>query len=270
MKLTSPSGVGDQREKIIQWVASSDTVGSFHQSICDQRQAGTGDWFLQSKTYQKWRSSPASFIWLHGIPGCGKTVLCSSIIKETISYCSLSVNHHLGFFYFSFSDTARQSTEIFIRSILRQLLLQRETLPSPIVDKWKKFRHTQPGLDTWREALRDVAEGNRETYVLVDALDECPSIAGERGKLLKFVESLLGMNVPNLHILVTSRKLSDVENALGSLGGFGPVGIRNADVDQDIVKYVEVEISQDEVMEQWPCALRKEVEKELGSRAHGM
>jgi len=106
--------------------------------------------------------------------------------------------------------------------------------------------------------------------VLVDALDECPSISGEREKLLKFVRSLVEMSLPNLHILVTSRKVSDVDYALGPLDPLGPFGIRNSDVDRDILGYVETEISQDRVMKQWPCELRQEAENELGSRANGM
>jgi len=264
------SAPGDQRNKIIQWVAANDMVGGFHQSVCDQRQPGTGDWFLQGDTYQRWKASAASFLWLHGIPGSGKTVLCSSIINDAVSYCSLRVNHHLAFFYFSFSDEARQSTDACIRSVLRQLLLQRDTLPARVVDIWKKSGHTQPALDTWREMLHAVVEGNRETFVLVDALDECPSLSGERERLLKFLRSLVEMHLPSLHILVTSRKVSDVERVLGQLGHFGPFGIRNAEVDRDIVKYVEVEIGQDSVMQQWPAGLRHEVERELGSRANGM
>ena len=171
---------------------------------------------------------------------------------------------------FSFSDGARQSTDVFIRSVLRQLLLQRDTLPARVVDIWKKFGHTQLALDTWKEMLHAVVEGNRETFVLVDALDECPSLSGERERLLKFLRSLVEMHLPSLHVLVTSRKVSDVERVLGRLGHFGPFGIRNAEVDRDIVKYVEVEIGQDPVMQQWPAGLRYEVERELGSRANGM
>ena len=110
----------------------------------------------------------------------------------------------------------------------------------------------------------------RETYVLVDAFDECPSLSGEPEKLLKFVRGLVEMKLPNLHILVTSRKVSDVEYVLNSLRVFKPFDICNAEVDQDIVKYIKVEIHQDRVMKQWPSSVREEVEKELGSKASGM
>lgn len=139
------------------------------------------------------------------------------------------------------------------------------------MDIWKKFGHTQPALDTWREALCDIVAGNvRKTYILVDALDECPGVSGERGKLLRFVAGLVELKLLNLHILVTSRKVGDVEYALSSLGGFRPFGIRNAEVDRDIVKYIEAEIGQDRVMKGWPSSVREEVEKELGSKANGM
>jgi hypothetical protein len=182
----------------------------------------------------------------------------------------MRANHHLGFFYFSFSDTTRQSTEVFIRSILRQLLLQRETLPDGVVNIWRMHGHTSPALGIWKDALRETVKGNRETFVLVDALDECPLHSGERLKLLRFLEEVVNMKLYNLHLLATSRRESDVERMLGRLGDIPPFSIQNAEVDQDILSYVEGEINQDEVMKLWPATLKFEVERELGSKAHGM
>ncbi len=42
-----------------------------------------------------------SFVWLHGLPSCAKTVLCSSTIEEAVAECSLRPNYHLVFFYWS-------------------------------------------------------------------------------------------------------------------------------------------------------------------------
>ncbi|KAM5357601.1 hypothetical protein ACJZ2D_016093 [Fusarium nematophilum] len=260
----------EQRDHIINWVSSGDNVSHFHNSVCDHRQINTGNWFLQGDTYARWKTSPNSFLWLHGIPGCGKTVLCSSIIKETVSFCSLRDNHFLSFFYFSFSDTERQSTDAFARSVLRQLLLQRESLPDAIVDVYRRYSHSCPTLGTWKSALKGTIQASKETYILVDALDECPSLLGERKKLLDFIKGLTDLELPNLHIIATSRKEQDVERALSRLGTCPPLSIQTSVVDEDIQSYVRSEISQDDVMSRWPTALQEEVHRELGSRANGM
>ncbi len=63
------------RAAIITWIAPTDIVDRLHDTVYEQRQANTGDWFLQREDYQSWRMRENSFLWLNGIPGCGKTVL---------------------------------------------------------------------------------------------------------------------------------------------------------------------------------------------------
>ncbi|KAH0543420.1 hypothetical protein FGG08_002278 [Glutinoglossum americanum] len=246
-----------KREKIIAWLAGSDIVESFHNIICEQRQAHTGDWFLQGSTYRQWRES-SGFLWLHGIPGCGKTVLC------------LRDAHHLAFFYFSFSDLERQRTDIFMRTILRQLLLQRSVVPDPIVDIYNRYGHSQPPGDVWKEALQSVIKAPGQTYIIIDALDECPTYSGERARLLDVLEALKPLRVQNLHVLATSRRERDIERAMLPLGTFSPFSIQNAEVDEDIRTHVKAKLAEDEITSQWPASLREDVEKELSTRAQGM
>lgn len=46
-----------------------------HQQAKQKRVGKTGQWFLGSDQFQSWLLEPNSFLWLHGIAGCGKTVL---------------------------------------------------------------------------------------------------------------------------------------------------------------------------------------------------
>jgi ankyrin repeat domain-containing protein 50 len=260
----------EQRTKIIRWVSTGDNVDTFHDEICNQRLAETGNWFLQGQTFREWRDSRESFLWVHGVPGCGKTVLCSSIIQHAVSFCSLRRNHHIGFFYFSFSDLSRSSTDSLARSVLRQLLLQRETLPDGVVDIYRRCGPRRPSTENWLSALRSVVKGKRQTYVIIDALDECSTQLGEQSRLVKFVKEMVNMRLSNLHVLATSRRNREIENALSQLGTFGPFGIQNAAVDEDILSYVKNEIRGDDMMKKWPDSLKQDVERELFSKAQGM
>ena len=47
-------------------------------------------------------------------------------------------------------------------------------------------------------------------YIVVDALDECSELGNTREKLV----AELGKFGPSVHILITSRRLGDIENAL--------------------------------------------------------
>ena len=57
--------------KIREWLSPPDPSLNYDKAL-EQRQADTGLWFLESPDYSKWKIDPASFLWLYGIPGCGK------------------------------------------------------------------------------------------------------------------------------------------------------------------------------------------------------
>ncbi|KXH45588.1 hypothetical protein CSAL01_11414 [Colletotrichum salicis] len=55
---------------------------SHHQNACRGRLNGSGEWLLKHRDFIHWRgSSYSSVFWLDGIPGCGKTKLCSMAVR---------------------------------------------------------------------------------------------------------------------------------------------------------------------------------------------
>jgi Cdc6-like AAA superfamily ATPase len=71
-----------------------------------QRHQGTGAWFLHSDLYVKWKEAKHhNALWLYGIPGCGKTVLTSTVIKDLEATFSTSSAIML-YFYFDFNDSS--------------------------------------------------------------------------------------------------------------------------------------------------------------------
>jgi hypothetical protein len=76
----------------------------------------------------------------------------------------------------------------------------------------KKCRHgsEQPSDATLTQCLKNMVDlpGQVPTYIVIDALDECPNNIGTpsaREKALNFVEDLVQSNRPNLFICITSR-----------------------------------------------------------------
>jgi hypothetical protein len=62
------------REKIFTWLYRTDPHVN-HNAAIAARYAGTGLWFIDGDEHRQWENTPNSFLWLHGIPGSGKTVL---------------------------------------------------------------------------------------------------------------------------------------------------------------------------------------------------
>src|SRR5437763_5090980 len=93
-------GFKQRCEKIARWLSPPDPSTNYDKAL-QQRQDGSGLWFLQINVFAKWKKKQNSFLWLYGIPGCGKTILSSTIIenlKRTIPHQSLL------YFYFDFKD----------------------------------------------------------------------------------------------------------------------------------------------------------------------
>jgi len=60
----------DQYDKELQgWLNNPDHIG-FHKVSLESYQAGTGVWFLEGPEFGKWKSDPASSLWIYGIGRC--------------------------------------------------------------------------------------------------------------------------------------------------------------------------------------------------------
>jgi len=64
-----------ERLQILEWLSTL-PYKKYHNQAQKNILQGTGAWFLKNKQLLEWRvSSSSSILWLHGIPGSGKTKL---------------------------------------------------------------------------------------------------------------------------------------------------------------------------------------------------
>lgn len=57
--------VDENKQKILRWLSRTDP-SSNHNEARKKHEPKTGDWLLQSETYNKWKTSPSSILWLYG------------------------------------------------------------------------------------------------------------------------------------------------------------------------------------------------------------
>ena len=116
-------------------------------------------------------------------------------------------------------------------------------------------------------------EEQRPTYIILDALDECPvisTIASPREDVLELVEDLVGLNLPNLRICVTSRSEPDIQIVLERLTE-RPVSLHDeSGQKEDIAKYVSFSVHSDQRMRRWQEDDKVLVIKTLSEKAEGM
>lgn len=83
------------------------------------RQEGTGSWFLSCPEYQEFLFTDNSQLWLHGIPGAGKSVLSATIIESAVDH--IDNRKAVVYFFCEHSNPQTTTTHNILGSIARQL-----------------------------------------------------------------------------------------------------------------------------------------------------
>ena len=262
--------VGKNHKKIHRWLSAPDPSSNYNKAL-RIRHAFTGDWFLKTDTFEDWLSKPGHLVWLHGIPGCGKTILSATIIQRTEDYCQSRSGSVLLYFYFDFNDTEKQLHEKMIRSLIVQLSSQSTRIPHTLESLYESSKNgeRQPRYDLLLATLHQMMTYFEETYLVLDALDECL----ERQELLFCIDELTHWKDANLHILTTSRKEKDIEESIAPFcDECGKICIQSGLVNDDIRMYVHGRLNTDRGLKRWQDKpnIQLEIENTLMDRADGM
>ncbi|KAH8719160.1 hypothetical protein GQ44DRAFT_687973 [Phaeosphaeriaceae sp. PMI808] len=255
--------------KICSWLSAPDPSTNYHKAH-KQRQAETGLWLLESTKFTEWKESAASRLWLYGIPGCGKTILSSTIIEHLLQHCHDDIRMVTAYFYFDFNDTQKQDPELMLRSLLCQLLQRSVMIPKGVDALFSSCGNgRQPSMHALLEVTRQTVQEFTQVYVVLDALDECM----QRSELMGVLKIVTGWQPDNLHLLMTSRKERDIERSLESyVEEEDTVCLQRDVVDQDIQRYIQQRLRNDRGLAKWnkDAAIRQEIEAALMRGACGM
>ena len=112
-------------------------------------------------------------------------------------------------------------------------------------------------------------------YLIMDALDECPDTSGvpsAREQVLDLIKELVSLQLPGLHICVTSRPEVDISDALGSLVSQTVSLQDELGQKKDIAGYVRSAVyhGSNKFMKRWRREDKEHVIKTLSEKADGM
>lgn len=227
---------------------------------------------MDSETYNGWKKDHNSFLWLYGIPGCGKTVLCSTAIENALGDRSAAIEEQVGvgYFYFDFNSQDQQFRDTMLRSLLSQLWSQNRENANALDALYLACGSgvSQPPLPMLMNALKELVRHFPDAFIILDALDECK----ERAKLMLTIEELVKWNIPSLHILVTSREEKDIRESLSKFLNYKDrIRVQSALVEEDIRAYVRSQIRNDHKLKKWQKPeVQTEIETVLMGKANGM
>ena len=249
----------DPFKKIKVWLSAPDPWTN-HAAARQRHEPHTGSWLLQSDQYQRWKASCIHHLWLYGKAGCGKTVLCSTMVEDIRVYCESREDTMYAAFYFTFSDNQKQSYENLLRSLVAQVGWKEPGL-SMLVHACEKPNASFPEVDELERILISCGRSHRGLFLLLDALDECPESSEARQNVLNGLERL-GSVAPNIRILVTSREVNDVGESMQALGA-DSVCIAAQSVDGDIRRYVSSQLSRDRQLKKLSTSTKDLIEETI-------
>ena len=183
----------------------------------------------------------------------------------------------MAYFYFDFRDVDKQK----LRNLLPSLLIQLSARSNPCCDILSRLYSShdrgvrKPNDRAMIECLKEMLtlEAQGPTYIIIDALDECPitsTIPSPREEVLEFVDEIVSVHLPNVHICVTSRPEHDIQAVLKDLTQHAVSLHDESGQQQDISNYVASFVHTDRNIRRWREEDKDLVIKILSEKADGM
>ncbi|KAL8726718.1 MAG: hypothetical protein Q9181_005945, partial [Wetmoreana brouardii] len=181
--------------------ADEDIQEEFLHRLADQRQVGTCDWILTRPEINVWiednDSNPT--VWMTGIPGAGKSFLCSLIIQNLKTHEDRSV-----IYYFCGQKSSDQNAlSSLLRTLAVQLLSQNLEL-APLIHQAFLQKGSGRSSPTIKKILKEIMTSVKTVRIVLDGIDEWDQTAQQ--DILKTLTELQKHGGDNCKLLVSSRK----------------------------------------------------------------
>jgi hypothetical protein len=211
------------------------------------------------------------------LPSRELIVLASSTIIEDIDAMRKAGLASLAFFYFDFREDQKKDLRGLLSSLLVQLCHQSDSYCDMLFRFYSEHargsRH--PSDDALVECLENLLKlpGLAPVYLIIDALDECPStsaVPSPREDVLNLIEGLVKSQFPSLRVCVTSRPETDIKDVLDPLI-FRSVSLHDeSGQTKDIQDYIKSVVNTNPRNRRWKAGDKQLVIDVLTNKADGM
>jgi hypothetical protein len=196
-----------EHQAIFNWLTPADYI-SQQNDFLKQCQPGTGKWLLDSPQFRAWVDADKQTLLCPGIPGAGKTILVSNVVKELSTRFHNDSSVIVAYIYCNFKRRAEQTLEHLLASLLKQLAQGRRHLPESVKSLYDQCqsKRSRPLVDDISKALQSVAFEYSRVYIVIDALDECS--ASCRTQMLSNLSDLRAKY--GINLFATSRFIPEI------------------------------------------------------------
>lgn len=267
---------------ILDWLTMEDYHLNQFQDFRDQGQDGTGQWLLDSDSFRAWKKgtmedgTPAEpTLFCKGMPGAGKTMISTIVIQHLVDSEANATKPKVGlaFFYFNYKrHQTVKAMEVF-RILLKQLASQcTPGLPQELKELHDTCQSGQiKVLPTFRQLIKVFRATLRyfsRTFIVLDALDECPVTDGVRNKIISTLQDLQRDEVDGRIAysgFATAREIPEIEE-----GFRGCAKLQIYARDEDVRLYIEERIPHLPSFVLDDAALREEIVTTIVAAVSGM
>ena len=183
----------------------------------------------------------------------------------------------MAYYYFDFRDVKKQDCYGLLSSLVSQLSADSDACYNILSKLYSDhIRGTRkPDIDALKESMTDMLNlpGQGPFYIIVDGLDECPNFPrrpSAREEVLEFVEELIDLELPNVHLCVASRPEMDIRRVLEPLTSLQISLHDEIGQKEDIIKYINSVVRSDRDMQRWKEEDKQLVVETLSENANGM
>ena len=183
----------------------------------------------------------------------------------------------MAYYYFDFRDVKKQDCYGLLSSLILQLSAESDScfniLSKLYSDHGRGIR--KPNIDALKKCTTNMLSlpGQAPTYIIVDAVDECPNLSGTpsaREEVLELIEDLVNLKLPNVHLCVASRPEIDIRMVLDPLTSLKISLHDESGQKDDIIKYIKSAVRSDRRMRRWREEDQTLVIDTLSQNADGM
>ena len=206
------------------------------------------------------------------------SLISSTIIQDIKALCEAR-EASMAYFYFDFRNANKQALHDLVPSLLVQLSA-RSTLRCDILSKLYSDHDDgkeQPTDVSLTKCLKDMLTlpDQSPTYLIMDALDESPNTSGipsARERVLHLLDEIVDLQLPNVHICVTSRPEIDIQDVISPLTSLRVSLHDQTGQKNDIADYVRsiVYSNSESMIRRWKKEDKDLVVEVLSEKADGM
>ncbi|KAK8196846.1 ankyrin repeat-containing domain protein [Phyllosticta capitalensis] len=242
-----------------------------HDTSLRLRHPGTGQWLIEHEEFKHWLKTPASKLWLSGIPGAGKTVLAAMVIEHCLKQRSPAIA--VAYVYCDYLKIESQDPVKILGTIATQIANQDESqnCHRKLAEFYAECRQLDPPRSPEAHSLGNLVRKMSgdwfdEVRIIVDAIDEC----GENQ--IKVIENLIKLNSSKgskIKTLFISRPEHELKIRLETSYIHIPIAAQNVDLRAYVKTEVETRMRDHRLRIRSP-GLKEEIMERLVNEAKGM